>query len=396
MMGADGRAVVLFGAGASLEYGAPCTAKLTETIKQAVLADRSMQACGAASVYTMIEKTLRDYLKRPGVVHFEQIFHCAHELIYSFKPNVSAVDEFRPILAPFLCRRFLDKQETFTALVSFIAEIIFREVSACCGRSPISLNPLTAFIAGLRRDHNTRLYTTNYDDFALQAVPDLYTGYDRVGAAPYRFDLDQFWARQDEDSLFHLHGSVHMAYRRPPVDDFAELVWFDDLAQAVRHSPYTGGRRRRMDGGQTVYTAIITGFDKLGRLQQRPLSHYYAAMIYDLMRSDVIYVMGSGLGDLHLNSLIHEARSRNPPTPLIFVDCWKNGFWNENLKDPPDRKTIELFHDFKVHIGSDNPGTSPAPGWTVSQDKTAAVWDKGFQNFLNAPSDLATVLNIIT
>jgi hypothetical protein len=58
----------------------------------------------------------------------------------------------------------------------------------------------------------------------------------------------------------------------------------------------------------------------------RPLSHFYAAMMNDVMRSDVIYVIGSGLGDLHLNSLIHEARSRNPSTPLVFVDYWKNGF----------------------------------------------------------------------
>jgi hypothetical protein len=68
----------------------------------------------------------------------------------------------------------------------------------------------------------------------------------------------------------------------------------------------------------------------------------------------------------------------------------------ERLRAELDLKTIELFHDLKVHIGPNNPGTSPAPGWTVSQDKTAAVWEKGFQNFLKAPADLATVLNIIT
>ncbi len=190
-VGAERRAVVLFGAGASLEYGAPCTAKLTETIKRQVLANRGMQALGADAVYMMIEKTLRNYLVKPGVVHFEQIFHCAHELIYSFKPDVSAYDEFRPILAPFLCRRFLDDQMAFKALVSFMAEVIFKEVSACCRGSPlpISLTPLKAFIEELCRDHVTRLYTTNYDDFPLQAVPGLYTGYERVGSPPYRFDL---------------------------------------------------------------------------------------------------------------------------------------------------------------------------------------------------------------
>lgn len=75
-----------------------------------------------------------------------------------------------------------------------------------------------------------------------------------------------------------------------------------------------------MDGSETIHTALVTGFDKLGRLQERPLSHFYASMMRDVMRADVIFVIGSGLGDLHLNALLHEARSRQPPTPLLFVD----------------------------------------------------------------------------
>jgi hypothetical protein len=66
------------------------------------------------------------------------------------------------------------------------------------------------------------------------------------------------------------------------------------------------------------------------------------------------------------------------------------------LKELEAAGILEIKQRGPVHIGPNNPGTSPAPGWTVSQDKTAAVWDKGFKNFLNAPADLATVLNIIT
>lgn len=61
-----------------------------------------------------------------------------------------------------------------------------------------------------------------------------------------------------------------------------------------------------------------------------------------------------------------------------------------------DRKTIELFHDLKVHIfGPYNSGTSPVPAGPVSAGKTAAVWDQGFQSFLKHPDELAAVLKIV-
>ena len=38
------------------------------------------------------------------------------------------------------------------------------------------------------------------------------------------------------------------------------------------------------------------------------------------MLCDVIYVIGSGLADLHLNAWLHETRSRTPRTPILFID----------------------------------------------------------------------------
>ena len=81
-----------------------------------------------------------------------------------------------------------------------------------------------------------------------------------------------------------------------------------------------------MDGSSFMRTAVITGLEKLSRLQRRPLSHFYSAMARDMMLVDVIFVIGSGLGDLHLNTWLHEARSRNPIPPILFIDCWEDDF----------------------------------------------------------------------
>jgi hypothetical protein len=267
--------------------------------------------------------------------------------------------------------------------------VIYSGASRCCATPKVGLSPLADFLANSRKDSITRVYSTNYDDFVLQAAPDLYTGF--VGKGSHqRFDAEPFWQKENESSLFHLHGSVHMGFGRPPSVQIGELVWFDDRAEAERHASFTGSSPSRMDGTQFLLTSVITGLDKLARLQQRPFSHFYSALARDAMLCDVIYVIGSGLADLHLNTWLHEARLRNPRTTILFVDYWEHGFDPRTIV--PDAKLIRLFHSLKIEINDSQRGYSPAPGWTVSNDKTAAVWDKGFQKFLNDPAALQQVL----
>lgn len=46
------------------------------------------------------------------------------------------------------------------------------------------------------------------------------------------------------------------------------------------------------------------------------------------MAADVIYVIGYGLDDLHINTWLKEARWRNPKPPLLFIGRWKNQLMN--------------------------------------------------------------------
>jgi NAD-dependent SIR2 family protein deacetylase len=302
------RALIFTGAGASLDFGAPSTYALTKAIKSKVLTDEWMQQCGSDCAYLKIADVLADYFKGGAAsVNFEHIYHCAHELLFTFEPTAGAVNEFRPVLQPFISRRIAFDELALTTLVSRMAELIFAELSAVCAAPKESLAPLTAFIAKVQRDHITRIYTTNYDDFLLQAAPapGLYTGFDPTPSPdPKGFDGGAFWKAEDTDSLFHLHGSVHMAFghRLAADTDLGALHWFDDRAEALKNSSYSGSGDRRMDGSQVIRTAVITGLDKLSRLQQQPLSHYYASLARDALTVDVIYVIGSGLGDLHLNT----------------------------------------------------------------------------------------------
>ncbi len=57
--------------------------KLTDIIEKAVIEDRVMQMTGGDGAFQTIRAGLAGYLHKPGIVHFEQIYHCAHELLFT-------------------------------------------------------------------------------------------------------------------------------------------------------------------------------------------------------------------------------------------------------------------------------------------------------------------------
>ena len=147
---------------------------------------------------------------------------------------------------------------------------------------------------------------------------------------------------------------------------------------------------RRLDGGGTVVTPLITGLDKLSHLQRQPFSHYYASLAHDAMNADIIFVIGSGLGDLHLNTWLKAARRRKQKPPLVLVDRLSHS----ELAHPPhewDPKFVSMIHDLlmPLHAGS---AKRYGTAWSVGADHTYAVWEDGFLSFLEAPDELQYVL----
>jgi hypothetical protein len=65
--------------------------------------------------FRAIRHGLKSYLHKPGIVNFEQIYHCAHELISTFAPTSGALDEFRPILHPFINNKSGIERDALTA-----------------------------------------------------------------------------------------------------------------------------------------------------------------------------------------------------------------------------------------------------------------------------------------
>lgn len=181
----------------------------------------------------------------------------------------------------------------------------------------------------------------------------------------------------------------------PSVDiEIGDLAWFDSRDEALKFSGFSGSGISRMDGTDINRSAIITGLDKLGRIQQAPFSHYYAALARDAFESDVIFVLGSGLGDSHINNWIKAVRKDGPKIPLVFVSFWPTDekFYSAVNFDFTDRE-ISMVHDLQMALQSRSGVTYFRPeGWTIDRENRACIWSRGFRSFLEFPESLHEAL----
>lgn len=381
------RTLLILGAGASIEFGVPSTAKMNTLIKQHIDGREWIKHQGGLDAYIKIQDTLGEYLSSPEAVNFEKIYHCIHELA-QFEPITPyAVDEYRFLLKPFFSKNHTFNREAFDAAGKGVIEAIYQSVSAACESPALSLDTFSEFLTRLKQDGVLRVYSTNYDDLALQADPTLYTGFGSGNGI--KFDADDFWNSDwNKNSVFQMHGSVHFGFPRKKNFSIGELGWFDDRSEALKHSIFTGSDDRRMDGSSVYRSSVITGLDKLSRIQVTPFSHYYSAISRDAMEADRIVVVGSGLTDLHINVWVCEARKLG--VPIVVVDCSSEGIEIFNNS----RKQIEMFHTFGIDIF--NRGNYKRDGsWVKSLTSKAYVWDGGFQKFLSSPEEFQTILHEI-
>lgn len=382
------RALIVMGAGASVEFGIPATAGFGNLIDDAIRADKCCAHEGGVDAYFDIRDKLRTLYGDATEAHFERIYHVMHELS-QLRVTQGAVPKFLPVMYPFLGAAVAYSKQSLKAACSTMLDFIYAKVSEICDSPEKPLSPLSAFFEALEQQYIPRVYTTNYDDFVGQATQGRYfTGFTRQHGNHADFDGEAFWSEWERPGLFHLHGSIHMGFSIPDEHQIGDIVWFDDKAVARRHARFSGSGLERMDGTQIERGAIITGLDKLGRLQQAPYAFYYSAFSREAMEADLILVLGSGLADLHLNTFLKAARRARPDVPILYVGYWGAtplDFYSA-IRFGLEARDTSLFHDLGIDL-MNVPETQfrAHDGWTIGTGGKAAVWADGFQSFLLAP-----------
>lgn len=394
------RILVLVGAGASVDFGIPQTTGFAEAIESELRDNQYCVRSGGMDAYDWVKRTLEDYYgDEPWEANFERVYHSLHELA-EMNHIDGAVPKFKPVLYPFLTTSYDHTKDALRAAASAMLDAIYKIASTLSSTPKRSLAPLTAFIEGLQKQGIPRIYTTNYDDFFSQASPGLFTGFTNHRNGYSLFSPKDYWTQWDTPGLFHLHGSVHFGFplsiKRDPDVGIGDLGWYESKEDAIKHAHAGGSGVPRLDGTQLERSAIITGLDKLGRLQQAPYLSYYGGLTRETVEADLIIVLGSGLGDSHLNSCLLQARRTYPPTPIVYVGKWNEGDLQEALRHDPTDQTVAMVHDLRIDVGGRGEMKFEAyPGWTINERTKSAVYTKGFYGFLEDPATFAQVLTEI-
>lgn len=389
------RALVVVGAGASVDFGIPITSKFGKLIDATIKADPVCVSEGGTDVYLDVQAKLRSYYGNDDEAHFERVYHVMRELS-QLRVTPGAVPTFKPVMYPFIEPKHPYADRALTVACETMLDFIYAKVSDLCGTPAVSLTPLSDFFETLETRYIPRVYTTNYDDFVSQATHGRYfTGFTTPHGDHRDFDAAAFWSEWDRPSLFHVHGSVHMGFPLPLDHHIGDLAWYDDRAEALQHAKHRGSGRPRMDGTQLEPCAIVTGLDKLGRLQQSPFASYYAGCSRDAMEADLIIMLGSGLADRHLNTFLTLARRARPDVPILYVGFWGSApddFYSATHSEFYDRD-IALFHELAIDVANLRESAVRAvDGWTRAATGKAAVWADGFLSCLKAPNAFARIL----
>ncbi|WP_248800157.1 SIR2 family protein [Pseudomonas sp. MWU13-2105] len=397
------RAVVIMGAGASVELGIPTTVGFGKVIDADVAGDEWCQRTGGSQAYEDVKKALIEYYHGDAAeAHFERVYHVLHELD-AFHRTPGAVPKFSPVMLPFLTPVMKQSRNALRAASRCMLESIYRETSKFCDAPKKPLDSMKNFFHQLEDRFVPRIYTTNYDDFVQQATGDSYfNGFTDDRGSFLRFSAPDYWANWDVPGIFHLHGSIHMAECLDfPSGPIGDIVWYPERSEAMKCISASNSGVSRMDGTTFQRGAILTGLDKLSRLQQLPFAFYYAGLSREVVEADLIIVIGSGLADGHLNTWINAARSQRPELPLLYIGYWHRQMATpgENADEMPDDfvgaikgfdledRDIELFHQLHVDLTQVREQDVRAKdGWTMDPRGKSAVWSDGLQSCL-AKSD---------
>lgn len=391
------RALVIVGAGASVEYGIPGTIGFGELIDEAIRNDAWCVKTGGADAYFDIKEQLLSYYQSTAEAHFERVYHVLHEL-GALRLTPGAIPKFRPVMHPFIEPQKPYEDGALRSAAQAMLQVIYTKCSERCASPKVPLDPLKAFLSALEDRFVPRIYTTNYDDFLQQSGAENYfTGFTKTNGNCLLFDPEAYWSNWGKPGCFHIHGSVRMGFPHPKaggtyIDD---IGWFSSREDAMPYATFNGSDIDRMDGTGLTRSAIIAGLDKLGRLQQSPFASYYAGLAREAMEADVIFVLGSGLADLHLNTWLKAARERTPPAPLLYVGYMPGTALDiySRIQFESDPLDISLFHDLHIDLASlPESAINEDSGWTIGANKTAAVWMSGFQSFLGGSDALSMIL----
>jgi hypothetical protein len=317
------RLTVLLGAGASAFASAPSTSRLTEAVKERPISNPILDILQSTSM--------------PGA-NYEDAFHVLEQLESLKSPVLDRASEsLIPFLQPLqsVGGITLDlesvRRERFEIMETIAAA--FQGVTY-----DTSWRTLADIFGVCLAEFNLDIFTLNYDLLADVAVEGLsratgkkwYDGFgSRVRGTDLTFNPAEYakWNRSwgpEYLRLQHLHGSLGYAYARgEPFVHARRFVLEEATSPEYIRENWAWAKSLALELPAETFCGIapiISGLNKLQKLNVQPFANYYAAFAQAISASPRLLIVGYGKGDDHINHWIREfAQIHNQSARIVEI-----------------------------------------------------------------------------
>ncbi len=227
---------------------------------------------------------------------------------------------------------------------------------------------LCQFLEFIQSEKNCiRSYTTNYDQMFIDATKELsktLSFFDGFNSGDY--DVRKIIKSDRIPCYYNLHGSIYWDYIKDKNDNkkikkqgfpFHEKINYNrfPVEESNPNEPFVG-------------SPIITGFNKLQRINQEPFNAFAHAFYRDCHKADIFIFIGFSFNDSHINNVLNHV-DWNGKKVLIVDKC----------DNPANHKGVQNFENWC--------GESIVPD-QFDAERKVNFYNKGFAEFLKEYSSV--------
>ena len=222
------------------------------------------------------------------------------------------------------------------------------------------------FLEEIRKDFDVGIYNLNYDDVAIHAWPEAYTGFDSNGLDENIFCPKAIFDRKEWGFVYHLHGSVHNHIQtdKQGKTDKQRIGWKKDLSS----SNFTVYDKNHMslvvnsNSSRMPMSTLLAGGFKLEQLSPEPFQTFHSSLVRHAYEANAILIIGYGFGDTHVNWVLKN-RYRYDKTKLkvltvnktkseklevgYWMQCWRHTFADFDSFSSLEGGNPDIFYPLK-------------------------------------------------
>ncbi len=326
--------LMVVGAGASVDFGVPSVAKVSEVIGAAIQKIYPLANDRTSNLYAYIEGRIGSYWKMaiPAALHraphYEDVLYAIFALVSAY-PAAAHTSALGALIAPQVLPDVLEFGRSskhvgrgeLNQLAAHAVDAVadeFRRVCQAVATSKVAeFSRLLKLTSALQAEFDVAVVTLNYDNIVYRALAGIETGFDPVSG---EFRAERILDRLGWPCMLHLHGSVHFDMPGPRAGsrDLHEIRWQANLGATFAGNAAGRNIHASPEGADFPTSVLVAGYGKTIQILRLPFRTYYSEVDQLVSQCDALLFAGYGFGDEHLNGAFKRFRDvRRRPVVIL-------------------------------------------------------------------------------